>query len=137
MFHSPGCHKDVPRLTRNILVEWYEMDIANFVAKCSNCQQVKVEHQRWGGLTQNIDICTLKWEDINMDFIVALSRTGKQHDCLRVIVDRSIKSSHFLVVKVTYLVEDYAKLYLIEIVRLYGPHYPSFWIEVLNLTPIF
>ena len=35
-------------------------DKANFVAKCPNCQQVKVEHQRLGGLTQSIDIRTWK-----------------------------------------------------------------------------
>ena len=33
-------------------------NIADFVAKCLNCQQVKVEHQKSGGLTQNIDIPT-------------------------------------------------------------------------------
>ncbi|WMV09673.1 hypothetical protein MTR67_003058 [Solanum verrucosum] len=29
--------------------------IAYFVAKCLNCQQVKVEHQRTGGFSQDID----------------------------------------------------------------------------------
>ncbi|XP_070002554.1 uncharacterized protein [Nicotiana sylvestris] len=35
---------------------WNNMkkDVANFVAKCSNCQQVKAEHQRTGGLAQSI-----------------------------------------------------------------------------------
>ncbi|WMV41365.1 hypothetical protein MTR67_034750 [Solanum verrucosum] len=49
-------------------------DIAEFVAKCPNCQQVKVEHQKLGGLSQDISIPTLKWEDLNMDFIVGLTR---------------------------------------------------------------
>ena len=30
--------------------------IAEFIAKCPNCQQVKVEHQRPGGLAQNIEL---------------------------------------------------------------------------------
>jgi len=46
-----------------------------FVAKCSNCQQVKARHQKSGGLSQNIDIPTWKWEDVNMDFIVGLLRS--------------------------------------------------------------
>ena len=45
-------------------------DIAKFVSRCQNCQQVKVEHQGVGGLTQDIDIPTWKWEDVNMEFLV-------------------------------------------------------------------
>lgn len=46
-----------------------------FVAKCMNFQQVKAKHLKRGGLSQDIDIPTLKWEDVNMDFVVGLSRT--------------------------------------------------------------
>ncbi|WMV07941.1 hypothetical protein MTR67_001326, partial [Solanum verrucosum] len=44
-------------------VYWWngmKRDIADFVAKCPNCQQVKVEHQKLGGMTQEIDIPTWK-----------------------------------------------------------------------------
>ena len=44
-------------------------DIADFVAKNPKFQQVKVEHQKPGGMTQAINIPTWKWEVINMDFI--------------------------------------------------------------------
>ena len=57
---------------------------------------------------------------INMDFITGLPRTRRQHDSIWVIVDRMTKSSRFLAVKTTYSSEDYAKLYLTEIVRLHG-----------------
>ncbi|KAH0657372.1 hypothetical protein KY285_032254 [Solanum tuberosum] len=72
-------------------VYWWNVmkrDIAGFVAKCPNCQQVKVEYQRSGGLSQNISIPTWKWEDVNMDFIVGLPRTRRQHDSIWVIIDR-------------------------------------------------
>ena len=39
-------------------VYWWEgmkINISQFVAKCSNCQQVKVEHQRPGGLAVRLD----------------------------------------------------------------------------------
>ena len=55
-----------------------------------------------------------------MDFVVGLPRTRKQHDSIWVIVDRITKSAHFLPVKVTYSVDDYAKLYIKEIVKLQG-----------------
>ncbi|KAH0720379.1 hypothetical protein KY285_005181 [Solanum tuberosum] len=104
-------------------VYWWDsmkMGIAEFVVKCPNCQQVKVEHQSPGGLAQNIELLEWKWEMINMDFITCLPRSRRQHDSIWVIVDRMTKSSHFLPVKTTHSVEDYAKLYLQEVVRLHG-----------------
>ena len=73
-------------------------DIADSVSKCPNCKQVKVEHQKLGGVTQEIDIPTWKWDLINMDFITRLMHTRRQHDSILVIVDRMTKSSRFLVV---------------------------------------
>jgi len=94
--------------------------IAEFVAQCPNCQQVKIEHQKPGGLLQNIEIPTWKWEVINMDFIIGLPRSYHKFDSIWVIIDRLTKCAHFLLVKTTYTAEDYAKLYIKEIVRLHG-----------------
>ena len=55
-----------------------------------------------------------------MDFITGLPRSRRQHDSIWVIVDRMTKSAHFLPVKTTHSAEDYAKLYIQEIVRLHG-----------------
>ncbi|WMV29876.1 hypothetical protein MTR67_023261 [Solanum verrucosum] len=99
-------------------------DIVGFVAMCPNCQQVKVENQKPGGLSQDISIPTCKWEDLNMDFIIGLPRTKRQHDSIRVIVDRIMKLAYFIPVKVSYMAEDYAILYLREmvgVVALIGP----------------
>ena len=101
-------------------LEGMKKDIAEFVPKCSNYQQVKVERQRPGGLVQNIELPEWKWEMINMDFITCLPRSQRQHDFIWVIVDKMTKSAHFLPVKTTYSPEDYDKLYLQEVVRLHG-----------------
>ena len=55
-----------------------------------------------------------------MDFITGLPRICRQHESFKVIVDRMTKVSRFLVVKTTDSAEDYAKLYINEIVRLHG-----------------
>ena len=55
-----------------------------------------------------------------MDFVVFLLKTRRQHDSIWVIVDRMTKSSHFIPVKSTYRAEDYARLYIYEIVRWHG-----------------
>ena len=64
---------------RREVYSWNGMkrDIADFVSKYPNCQQVKVEHQKLGGMTQEIDIPTWKWDVINMDFITGLPRTRR------------------------------------------------------------
>ena len=111
-------------------------DIEDFVSKFPNCQQVKVEHQKPRGMTQEIDIPTWKWDVINMDFITGLPRTCRQHYSIWVIVDRMTKSSCFLAVKTTYSAEDYAKLYLNEIVGLHGVPLSIISVEVLSLPLI-
>ncbi|GKA43133.1 retrotransposon protein, putative, ty3-gypsy subclass [Tanacetum coccineum] len=86
--------------SRNILVEWYESDVATFVSKCLICQQVKIEHQRASGLLQPLEIPVWKWDEISMDFVTGLPRTQRKHDAIWVVVDRLTKSSeNFLLSK--------------------------------------
>ena len=64
----------------NIKVFWWDdlkRNIAKFVPKCPNFQQVKDEHRKLGGLLQEIQIPTWKWTDINMDLVVGLPKTQK------------------------------------------------------------
>ena len=64
-----------------------------FVVMCPNSQQVKVEHLKLGGLLQEIQIPTWKWEYINMDFVVSLPWTKKSFDSISVVVDRLTMSA--------------------------------------------
>ena len=95
-------------------------DVAQYVASCLTCQQVKFEHQRPTGLLQELPLPEWKWERISMDFVVGLPKTQKGHDSIWVIVDRLMKSAHFLAVKTTYTVAQYAQMYLDSIVALHG-----------------
>ena len=53
-----------------------------------------------------------------MDFVVGMPRTQKLNDAIWVIVDRLIKSTHFLAMKTTFNAEQLANLYIKEIVQL-------------------
>ena len=53
-------------------------------------------------------------------FIVGLPKTHKAYTVIWVVVDRLTKSTHFLPGKVTYTVDNWAQLYVKEIVRLHG-----------------
>ena len=55
-----------------------------------------------------------------MDFVTHLPRTSRKHDAVWVIVNRLTKSAHFLVVLMTFTLEEFCKLYIREIVRLRG-----------------
>ena len=75
-------------------VYWWEglqKDIAKFVPKGPNCKQVKAEHKNPGGLLQQIQIPTWKWEHINMDFVVGFPQIQKSYNSIWVIVDRLTK----------------------------------------------
>jgi hypothetical protein len=101
---------------------WNNMkrEIAGYVAQCLVCQQVKIEHQRPGGLLQPIPIPEWKWEHVSMDFVTGFPRTSSGNDSNWVIVDRLTKSAHFLAIKVGLSLERLEKLYVNEIVRLHG-----------------
>jgi hypothetical protein len=63
-------------------------DIAEFVERCSTCQQVKAEHQRPVGPLQPLEIPVWKWEVITMDFLIGLPQTWIGHDAIWVVVDQ-------------------------------------------------
>lgn len=55
-----------------------------------------------------------------MDFVTGLLCTQQGYDSILVIMDRLMKSVHFLSVKTTYVVKKYERVYLDEILRLNG-----------------
>ena len=71
-------------------------------------------------MDQKIEILEWKWKIINMDFIRCLPKSCRQHDYVWVIADGMSKSANFLPVKTTHLAEDYADLYIQEVIRLNG-----------------
>ena len=54
-----------------------------------------------------------------MDFVTHLPRTPRRYDVIWVIVDRLTKLAHFLVVRMTFTMEEFCRLYVHEIVRLH------------------
>ena len=50
-------------------------DVAQYVASCLTCQQVKFEHKRPTGLLQELPLPEWKWERITIDFVVGLPKT--------------------------------------------------------------
>ena len=97
--------------------------VKEFVRRCLTCQQVKAEHQRPILLLQPLEVAEWKWDHITMDFVTHLLLTPRRYDAVWVIVDRLITSAHFLVVRMTFILEEFCRLYIREIVRLHGVEY--------------
>ena len=111
-------------------------DIEDIMSKYPNCQQVKVEHQKPGGMNQEIDTPTWKCDVINMDFITRLPRTRRQHDSIWVIVDRMTKSSRFLAVRLHIRQRTMPSFTLLKLLGSMGFFCLSYQIEVLSLPLI-
>ena len=101
---------------------WNNMkrDIANFVEQCSTCQQVKAMHQRLAEMLKPLLTPKWKWDEIAMDFILGLPKTPSGEDSIQVVVDRLMKSAHFIPMKVKDPMDKLARLYVQNIVCLHG-----------------
>ena len=93
--------------------------VGDFVRRCLTCQQVKAEHQRPIGLLQPLEVAEWNWEHVTMDFVTHLPRTSHRYDAMWVIMDRLTKLAHFLAVRMTFTLEEFCRLYILEIVRLH------------------
>ena len=62
-----------------------------------------------------------------MDFVTHLPRTPWRHDVVWVIVDRLTKSAHFLAVRMTFILEEFCRLYIRDIVQLHGVPVSIVW----------
>jgi hypothetical protein len=116
----PGSTKMYQDLKKIYWWSGMKRDIAEYVARCSTCQQVKAEHQRPAGPLQPLSIPEWKWDQIGMDFVVGLPRAPSGQDAIWVIVDRLTKSAHFIPYRINDSMQKMAELYIREIVRLHG-----------------
>nr|GEV19214.1 putative reverse transcriptase domain-containing protein [Tanacetum cinerariifolium] len=115
----PGSDKMYQDMKR--LYWWPNMkaNIATYVRKCLTCARVKVEHQRSSRLLVQPVIPKWKWDNITIDFITKLPKSSQSFDTIWVIVDRLIKSTHFLPIRKNDPLDKLARLYLNRIVARY------------------
>jgi hypothetical protein len=81
---------------------------------------VKAEHQRPTGTLKSLLIPKWKWDEITMNFILGLPKTPIEEDSIWVVVDRLMKSAHFILIKVKDPMDNLAILYVQNVVRLHG-----------------
>jgi hypothetical protein len=100
-FIHPGSTKMYQDLKQNFWWSNMKVDIAKYVAECDTCHRMKASHLKSAGVLHPLSIPAVM-------------------DSIWVIVDILTKTAHFIAVHTTYLVQQYAELYMDQIVRLHG-----------------
>jgi hypothetical protein len=116
----PGSTKMYQDLKQNFWWSNMKVDIAKYVTECDTCHRMKASHLKSVGVLQPLSIPMWKWDDISMDFIVGLPLAPRKKNCIWVIVDRLTKTAHFIAVHTTYSVQQYAEIYMDQIVCFHG-----------------
>jgi hypothetical protein len=72
---------------------------------------VKAKHQRPARMLNPLHIPKWKWDEIAMNFILSLPKTPTGEDSIWVVVDRLMKSAHFIPIMVKDPMDKLARLY--------------------------
>ena len=110
----PGYQKMITTLRKQFFWPILKTDLIDYLSKCLEFQQVRVEHQHTVGLLQHFRIPEWKWEVISLDFIIGFPLTQRQHDSIMVVLDNSRKYSHFIPVNSTYKAVNIEEIFLKE-----------------------
>ena len=115
--HS-GEHRTYGRIAEEWFWEGMKKQIVEYVKKCEVCQRQNTSTLSPTGLLQPLPIPNQVWEQISMDFVEGLPKSGGKDKL--VVVDRLTKYAHFIPLKhpftATIVADEFAK----EVVRLHG-----------------
>ena len=87
-------------------------EVAEYLTRCLECQQIKAEHQHPAALLQPLPVPEWKWETISMDFITSLPKTKKNNDSIMVVLDKLSKLAHFIPVQSTFKAVQIAHIFM-------------------------
>jgi hypothetical protein len=72
-----GYQKTIAVVTSQYFWLGMKKEVANYIARCLECQKVKIKHRHPARLLQPLPILEWKWEVVTIDFITMLPRTIK------------------------------------------------------------
>ena len=116
----PNYQKIIAAVRSQLFWPGMKRDVVDYIARCMECQRVKVEHRHPTGLLQPLPIPKKKWEVIAIDVITKFLKTTRQHDSIMVVVEKLTNYSHFVPIKMTHTIDNIAEIYMREIARFHG-----------------
>jgi len=108
----PGYQKMLTTLKNKLFWPGMKKYVAEYLARCMECQLVKVEHQHPAGLLNPLPIAEWIWDTFSIDFITKLPRKKHQHDSMMVVVDTLTMATHFIPLKYTFGTAQVANVFL-------------------------
>jgi hypothetical protein len=114
-----GYQKTVAAIKSHYFWPGRKREIAEYIARCMECQEVKAEQRHPTRLLQPVPILEWKWEVVMMNFITGLPRITKLHDLIMVVVNKLTKFAHFIPLKTTHKATDVADIFIMEVARLH------------------
>jgi hypothetical protein len=104
----PGYQKIIAAVRSHLFFTGMKKDVVDYIVRCIECQQVKAGHRHLVGFLQSFPIPEKKWEVVTIDFVTKFPRKTRQHDSTMVVVDKLTKTTHFVLVKMTYTTTNIA-----------------------------
>eukprot|EP00253_Pinus_taeda_P029654 PITA_29654 len=130
----PGYQKMITTIQKDYFLPRMKKSIAEYLARCLECQQIKAEHQHPVGLLQPLPIREWKWEIISVDFITGLPKTKRNNDSVMVVVDKLSKDAQFIPHPQTDGQTEQVNQVVEDILRAYVMQQLTLWEEYLHLV---
>jgi len=115
-----GAARTFQNLSRHYWWPGMRNHVRKYVAECTSCQRNKPTNQKPAGMLQPMPIPETPWSIVTMDFITDLPPTEAGHDALLVVVDKLTKMTHLVPCRKSLSAEQFAPLYLANVVKLHG-----------------
>jgi hypothetical protein len=115
-----GTHKTYHSVAQLFYWEGMRADVARVVSLCHSCQTFKSANTAPAGLMMPTEVPDAPWETITTDLMTDLPRTRAGHTAIVVFVDRLTKMVHIAPTTTQCTAEDFARLFLDNVVKLHG-----------------
>jgi hypothetical protein len=114
-----GVEQTLHRLRRDFFLPGTRAIVHDHICAYATCQQNKVEQLHPNDLLQPLEVPSVVWTDIAMDFIEGFPLINGKSVILTV-VDRFSKFTHFMPLGHPYMATLMARAFFTDIVRLHG-----------------
>jgi hypothetical protein len=133
--HGTG-HEGTKKTLNRFCKDFYSLGvhsvIREFVRACITYQRNKNEYRHPVGLLQSLEVSTMVWSDLALDFIEGFPRVNGKSIIL-IVVDMFSKAAHFLPLGHPYTASTVARVFFDHIVKLHD--IPSSIVS--NRDPVF
>lgn len=116
--HS-GVLRTFKRLSHHFYCPSIHRSVVEYISRCDTCQRAKSQTMSPAGLLQPLPVPEHLWEDISLDFVGGLPRSGA-FTSIWVVVDRLSKSAHLIPLSHPYTSSIVASQFIANIVKLHG-----------------